>query len=120
MKNFLVCVSMLLACGRICAQQPYLWPIEGAKAGEGIIYAPQSYIDGELNIAGLYITAPEGTVVVAPADGTIGSYGIDYAPSLSSSQSWRIDEGYSIDRQREAIIASGKLDPAIDPRYLCG
>ncbi len=120
MKIFLACVSMLLVCGRICAQQPHMWPIERAKVGEGIIYAPQSYIDGELNFAGLYITAPEGTAVVAPTGGTIRSLTVSYNPTLSTSQSWRIDEGNSIDRQRETIIGSGQLDNAIDSRYLCG
>lgn len=55
-------------------QTLFLWPIKDAHAGEGILYTPQSYIDGELNPAGLYIAAPEGAVVVAPCDGTIDQF----------------------------------------------
>ena len=64
---------------------PYLWPIEGANAGDNIISAPQSDIDGELNFDNLFIGASEGTNVLSPVDGTIISVGVGYLISLTSS-----------------------------------
>ena len=33
----------------------YLWPVEGARTGAGILYTPQCYIDNELNFDHLVI-----------------------------------------------------------------
>ena len=49
----------------------YQWPIEGAKAGEGILYRPQDYIGNEHNFDKLIIGAKPGTNVVSPCDGVI-------------------------------------------------
>jgi hypothetical protein len=120
-KTTLFFAALLTATGVYAqAQTPYLWPVEGAKSGQGILYAPQSHIDGELNFAGLYITAPEGAVVVAPCEGTIRSFTMDYTPALSQSMNWSIDEGRSIDQTRVEIISSGKLSPGIDPKFISG
>ena len=48
-------------------QSTYLWPIDGAKAGTNIVSTPQSYIGGEQNFSNLFITAPEGTIVLSPS-----------------------------------------------------
>jgi hypothetical protein len=121
MKNLFFCLLTLAAANMVSAQQPtYLWPIEGAKAGEGIIYAPQSYIDGELNFDHLFIAAPEGTVVVAPCDGTVRHVSVTYQPGLSQSLSWRIDEGETFDSARAEIVASDGLDPSIEVKYIYG
>jgi hypothetical protein len=121
MKRFLFCVLALFVASVVSAQQtPYLWPIEGAEAGEGIIYAPQSYIEGELNFGSLFIAAPEGSVVVAPCDGTVSRYAISYNSGLLQSLSWTIGEGLSIDSMRDGIISSGNLDPSIEVKYITG
>ena len=63
----------------------YLWPVDGAKPGEGIVSAPQSYLDDELNFSNLFVTAPEGTTVVSPVDGTIAWVSTGYLTSLTYS-----------------------------------
>jgi hypothetical protein len=68
-----------------CFAQEYLWPIKReANSSEGIIslknkeldilYRPDGYIEGEYNYDHLFLTAPEGTTIVAPVDGIIYAY----------------------------------------------
>lgn len=61
-----------------------LWPIQGEKAGENILYRPQEYIGTELNFNKLFIKAEYGDSVLAPADGTIKTYGLVIQQSLIS------------------------------------
>ena len=65
----------------------YQWPIEGAKAGEGILYRPQDYIDQEHNFDKLFISAEPGTNVVSPCEGVITHVTMVYYLSLNSSSS---------------------------------
>ena len=121
MKKLTVFFMTLFAAASVAAQdaaQTYLWPIEGAKAGEGIIYTPQSYIDSELNYDNLFVTAPEGTTVLAPCDGIISSFSTGYNRNLSYSISYNYGEDLSFaDALRE--IRAG-LDKSIDPKYVTG
>lgn len=121
MKRLLGCLLFSIVAGHVSAQTPYLWPVEGVKAGEGIIYTPQSHIDGELNFDNLFIAAPEGTEVVAPCDGTIRSYGLTYNTSLNTTTGWSIDDSKSIDQRRAEIMASGNLEKrGFNPTYFNG
>ena len=61
-----------------------LWPVKGKAAGEDIIYRPQEYIGGELNFSCLYIGTAFGDTIVAPADGTLISYGIQIKTSMTT------------------------------------
>ena len=63
----------------------YQWPIEGAKAGEGILYRPQDYIGDEYNFDKLIIGAKPGTNVVSPCDGVITYVTMVYYLSLNKS-----------------------------------
>ena len=88
MKRVLFFVIVFLGVVTIQARaqlQSYLWPIEGAKAGDNIISAPQSYIDGELNFNQMFIGAPEGTRVLSPADGTITFISVGWYRTLNSA-----------------------------------
>ena len=58
------------------------WPIQSTQAGENIIGRPQQYIDGKLNYAMLFISAPEGTNVICPADGVISHFSVNFWESL--------------------------------------
>ena len=66
----------------------WLWPIEGQKAGEGILYRPQDYIEKEFNFDDLFIAAPEGTNVLCPADAVVTSCDYNYRTSLTNSIGW--------------------------------
>ncbi|MBQ6695039.1 MAG: hypothetical protein IJN24_09255 [Bacteroidaceae bacterium] len=94
----------------------YLWPIEGAKAGEGILYRPQDYIGDEHNFEKLIIGAKPGTNVVSPCDGVITHVTITYYLSLNKSFSFRSWKG-----KFEDIIEQNKESMAKrmqDAKYL--
>lgn len=87
----------------LAAEDIWLWPIEGRKAGEGILYRPQDNIEKEFNFGNLFIGAPEGTRVVCPADAVVISYNYTYNMSLTNSTTWRGgDQGY------DALVAELK------------
>lgn len=71
MNKKLCFVLLLLASNFAFAQDNYLWPVEGKKAGEGILYKPQSYIGKELNANNLIVAAPLKTNILAPVEGTV-------------------------------------------------
>lgn len=98
------------------AQNTYLWPIAGVQPGIGIVCKPQGYINNELNFADLFITAPEGTTVVAPADGIITTISTYYPTSLYNSWSSSVETTF------DAAIAKIRkdLDKKYDPQYVSG
>ena len=92
MNKKLCFVLLLLASNFAFAQDTFLWPIPGKKAGDDILYRPQDYIgvaDGvnksELNFGDLVIGAPLGTPVLCPVDGKITSALLCYRNSWSCS-----------------------------------
>ena len=106
---------------QIHAQTPYLWPIKDAKAGENILYFPQDLVDNELNSELLIVSAPEGSIVVAPSDGIFGGYSMTYKPLLQTLYSYgHLDGSKSIDERKAELIASGNLDKSLDPKYITG
>ena len=70
----------------------WLWPIEGQRAGDGILYRPQDNIEKELNFDGLFIAAPEGTNVLCPADAVVTRCDYTYYTSLTNSVGWGPDD----------------------------
>ncbi len=87
MRRLVTLILALAVCASANAQM--LWPIAGAEAGEGIIYKPQQYLDDELVFDDLFIAAPQGTAVVAPADGTLRDFSVCEHPSLLSMTGFR-------------------------------
>ncbi len=84
----------------------YQWPIEGAKAGEGILYRPQDYIGDEYNFDKLIIGAKPGTNVASPCDGMITHVTMMYYLSLNksfSNSSWKGKFGDIIEQNRESM-----------------
>lgn len=86
MKRIFFFVLFLILSYTSVAQA--LWPIYGSSAGKGIIYKPQQYIGDELNFDALFLSAPEGTIVVAPIDGVIQDVSILAWTSRSSLKYW--------------------------------
>ncbi len=106
-------IILLLLCficqGRAQSEK-LLWPIKGQKTGEGILYRPQDYIGDEFNFDNLFITAPEGTQVLCPADAVVENYSYNYYMSLSTSTNYgNSDKPYNeyIAEQKEAFRAKG-------------
>ena len=84
MKRLFIVSVVLLLCGTFAfGQDSYLWPVEGKKAGDDILYKPQSYIGQELNASNLIIAAPLNTNILAPVDGTIVDFSYNYQSSLT-------------------------------------
>lgn len=84
----------------------YQWPIEGAKAGEGMLYRPQDYIGDEYNFDKLIIGAKPGTNVVSPCDGVITHVTMIYYLSLNKSfsySSWKGKFEDIIEQNKESM-----------------
>ncbi len=96
--------------------QSYLWPIQDGKAGENILFAPQTYIAGELNFGSLFISAPEGAIVLSPVDGTVSSVSLFYSESLTYLMTYSIESSYNESHAKQM----GKLGKSKDPKYLTG
>ena len=77
---YLFCFSVMLQAQE-AEMGNYLWPIEGKKAGENILYRPQDYIEDEHNFDNLFITAEKGTNIVSPCDGIVVHVGYTCNPS---------------------------------------
>ena len=80
-----------------------LWPISGAEYGSGIIGKPQQYIGNEQLLSELFMSAPEGTVVVSPADGKLSFFSICCYRSLQYSISFN-EPGLTFDEMYELAI----------------
>ena len=99
-SSFLLIISFNLLIVSGLAQEQYLWPIKkdahpsensiSIKSKElDILYRPNELIGKEHNFGNLFLTAPEGTPILAPADGTIYSYGFSYVHSICDCESCR-------------------------------
>jgi hypothetical protein len=112
--------------------QEYIWPIKKDNNSEKIIsvknkeldilYRPQEYIEKEYNFGDLFLTAPEGTPVVAPVDGTIISYYYTYHSSIltSCNPGIEVTNDFNIDRRNiSELVKSGRTCiKKFDEKYL--
>lgn len=69
----------------------WLWPVTGYETGRGLIGWPQQEMDGELNFDKIFISAPEGTEVVCPADGTVSFFSVGFNDSMNSTSSYHFE-----------------------------
>lgn len=83
-----------------------LWPISDAEYGSGIIGRPQQYIGNEQVLSELFISAPEGTAVVSPADGKLSFFSICCYESLQYNISFN-EPGDTFDEMYELAIREG-------------
>lgn len=97
-----------------------VWPISGKKAGENILYKPQDYIGTEKSLGDLFISAPEGSPVLSPVDGTIIHVSYTYCPTLFTSNSSGIDNPpttkvaeFDIKKRKEMAKEQG-----VNPQYI--
>ena len=78
----MVCI-LSLAFAAAAEDGEWQWVIEGEPAGTNILYRPQQHIGDELDFDRLFIGAPEGATVVAPADGIVENVSVSYLYSLT-------------------------------------
>lgn len=102
------------------AQDTFLWPIQGKTAGEDILYQPQEYIGTEQNMGTLFIAAPLGTKVVAPADGTVDFFSVGYTTRLKQvTLSHPRGNETNFDAMIAAFLEEEK-DLQVPSQYVCG
>lgn len=122
MAAFAVMAAVLLflnACPA-GAQELWLWPVNGQKAGEGIVSRPQQYLGGELNFNNLFVSASEGTEVVSPVDGTLDWFTVGFYQSLSYGSSYHFSADNFDAAFRELEEAGAFVDIPIPVKYVNG
>jgi hypothetical protein len=92
LKYFLTVVLLLLFSVSFAQNNNDLWPIKDAKPGDGIIYKPQDYVENVKNTEFIFITAPEGTLILAPKDGIVRNMSYGYTTSANSGIGFRSDK----------------------------
>ncbi|MBQ9285968.1 MAG: hypothetical protein IJ209_06795 [Bacteroidaceae bacterium] len=104
-------LAMAACCGGVGAQETksssngeaLLWPIKGQQAGDNVLLRPQDLLDHESNFCTLVIGAPEGTEVIAPADGEVSGLFLTYMSDLYTSRTYGYDDAKSFDAMREKL-----------------
>lgn len=114
--RFFVTLMASVSFIAVRAGEPWLWPIAGVEAGDGIACKPQSYIGSQLNSFELFITAPFGAEVVAPADGVIESVSMGYRISLFKGRVVSEDFDKGFDESVKDFVESAGSD--CDPVYV--
>lgn len=119
LRTLMLLCLMLLSQMTLEAQKtaPLLWPLEGLKTGEGILYRPQELIDKELNFDNLFLTAPEGTKVVCPADAVVIHIGLGYSESLNTAIGIPMKGGYDEALAKAKESLKGRVS---SPLFICG
>ena len=98
--------------GSAQTQNNLLWPIKGQQAGKNVLLRPQDLLGNDANFGMLVIGAPEGTEVVAPADGELSNIMLAYMPGLHSSNAYGYDDAKTFDAMRQKMEADPKVrDP---------
>lgn len=110
---------LLLAIGLTAQAQTWLWPIDGHKANDNVLYVPQQHINGELNLDELFIGGEEDAQILSPENATVSSFSLTYLQSLSYPTTFSIDGKFSIEDNLKNVKA--ELDTKrFDPDYLTG
>ncbi len=120
MKLYSTIMCLTFLCLTVYSREEvYLWPIQGQKAGEGIMYKPQDMISEEYNFSDLFITAKEGSLVIAPSDATITVWYYQFQTSLYSNLTFTHKEGTD-ENIRETIASEHwkEKKERIDPKNI--
>lgn len=106
-------ITVLLFCiVSTSLKAQFLWPIKDYKAGQGIVAQPQDFIGKELNYEDMFISAPEGTAVVAPCDASITDVSITFLPSLTQSQAFGCN-AITFDAMRKKLEGNKQVAPLL-------
>ena len=88
-KKTITAALIMLSWVSFAQTSDFIWPVKGKKAGENILYAPQSYIDKELNFGKLFIGGNIGDTIISPVDGVITICSYCYRQDLVYMNSFR-------------------------------
>lgn len=109
----LICM-LSLAAAAAAEEGKWQWVIAGETAGTNILCRPQQHIGDELCSDKLFIGAPDGSEVVAPADGTIEHVSLSYLHSLT----YMVGSGVKTEDDMRSIAKELASDRRIDPKYI--
>lgn len=112
----MVCI-LSLAFAAAAEDGEWQWVIEGETAGTDILYRPQQHIGDELDFDLLFIGAPEGAAVVAPADGIVENVSVSYLYSLTYMVGSSVGEKDDMQSIVEEVASNGR-NGRIDPKYV--
>ena len=119
LRPFFAVLLSVLSLGA-AAQNTFLWPIQGKKAGEDILYRPGENIGDEPNFNNLVIAAPLGTKVVAPDDCTLEFFSVGYYIDLLQCIASRPAgaDVFNFDTMIAALQAEGNV--TVPAQYVSG
>jgi len=114
-RLFLVLLLLSLTIENGIAQEKALNPVQNASLSNSILFQPQEFIEDERNVSGLFLTAPVSTPVIAPINGTISNFRINYLYSLTNSRGGELSSDKPYQTQRDEFI---NLLKDINPKYI--
>ena len=119
-KHIFLILFLFLLTNIIYSQKANdIWLIKDQPTGSGILYKPQDYIGDELNFGNLFITADEGTAVVAPRSGVIKSLRYTYYKSLIYMSSFRHTYNDSLSvKEFDIAFRKAVAEEKLDPKYI--
>lgn len=112
----MVCI-LSLAFATAAEDGEWEWVIKGETAGTNILYRPQQHIGDELDFDRLFIGAPEGAAVVAPADGIVENVSVSYLYSLTYMVGSSVGEKDDMQSIVDELASNGR-NGRIDPKYV--
>ena len=116
MVHRLFLFAALFVFGKTIAQDKSLNPVNNVSLQNSILYQPQEFIQDERNISGLFLTAKEGTPIVAPTNGKVHSFRLNYLFSLNYSKGGDLNHEESYKIQTESFLNS--IKNAVNPKYI--
>ncbi|MCL2073190.1 MAG: S41 family peptidase [Marinilabiliaceae bacterium] len=118
MKNFTTYLFVLSLCISSYAQnESFLWPIQGKKTGENILFRPNDQIADELNSFDLIISAEENSIIVSPVTGVVTNFNYSYHIKYSSSLFFGVSPSNDFSADVNEILKSTSGEN-IDTKYI--
>ncbi len=108
--------AIVFAYGKISAQQIASNPVKNISLKNSILFQPQEFIEDERNVSSLFLTAKEGTPIVAPTNGKVHSFRMNYLFSLTYSKGGNLNQEESYDSQKKSFLKA--LKNAVNPKYI--
>ncbi len=122
MKYILSIFLLFFFLGTVLAQENPLWIIKDKTAGSDILYRPNDFFDGKINIVNLFISGNKGDKIISPVDGTITHISYGYLLGLERSISFnninKLSLNDSLFKEQIAKKYNETHPVSIDPKFI--